>query len=68
MTSRSERLKDRAALKSVLARVQHLAPVAYVVSLNGPLAVHLNAYAQSESTLPETIIAEAVRAYLGDGT
>lgn len=36
------------------------------VPLAGPLAVHLCAVATKEGQKPETIIAEAVRAYLGD--
>ncbi len=43
-----------------------LAPVTYEVPLAGPLAVHLCAVATKEGQKPETIIAEAVRAYLGD--
>ena len=44
----------------------HLAPVTYEVPLSGPLAVRLSAYAIEEGVKPETIIAEAVRAYVGD--
>lgn len=36
------------------------------VSLNRPLAVHLCRYAMDSNVNPETIIAEAVRVYLGD--
>lgn len=43
-----------------------LAPVTYEVPLSGPLAVRLNFYAIEEGQRPETIIAEAVRAYIGD--
>lgn len=43
-----------------------LAPVTYEVPLSGPLAVRLSAYAIEEGVKPETIIAEAVRAYVGD--
>lgn len=66
MKSRSKRLEQRTALKGVLARVDHLAPVTFIVPLNGPLAVHLMAYAQAEGLKPETIIAEALRAHLGE--
>jgi hypothetical protein len=67
MTSRSEALQ-RPALEAVLARIEHLAPVSFVVNLSGPLAVHLVAYAMAEGVDAETIIAEAVRSYLGDAT
>lgn len=43
-----------------------LAPVTYEVPLSGPLAVRVAAYAIEEGVKPETIIAEAVRAYVGD--
>jgi len=43
-----------------------LAPVTYIVPINGPLAVKLSAYAIEEGQKPETIIAEAVRSYLGE--
>lgn len=43
-----------------------LAPVVFKVELNGPLAVALYAEAMKGGNKPETIIAEAVRSYLGD--
>ena len=43
-----------------------LAPVTFVVPLNGELAVALYAEAMKGGNRPEVIIAEAVRAYLGD--
>lgn len=43
-----------------------LAPVTYEVPLSGPLAVRVCAYALKEGVKPETFIAEAVRAYVGD--
>jgi hypothetical protein len=46
--------------------VGHLAPVTYIVQLQGALAVALMRYAMDENVNAETIIAEAVRAYLGD--
>jgi hypothetical protein len=53
-------------LKSVLNRIEHLAPVTFIVPLQGSLAVHLYRYAMDSNVNPETIIAEALRAYLGD--
>jgi hypothetical protein len=53
-------------LKEVLGRVNHLAPVTFFVEVNGPLAVALCGYAMACNVSPETIIAEAVRVYLGD--
>lgn len=54
-------------LGEVTRRVtNHLAPVSYIVPLQGALAVELSAYAIREGQKPETIIAEAVRSYLGD--
>lgn len=41
-------------------------PVEYVVPINGSLANRLEAYAEDQRIKPETIIAEAVRAYVGD--
>ena len=43
-----------------------LDPVAFDVSLQGALAVELYAYSMKSGNKPETIIAEAVRVYLGD--
>ena len=47
-------------------RKHALAPVLYIVKLHGPLARSLEAYAKSEDLMPETIIREAVRSYIGD--
>lgn len=46
--------------------VDKLAPVTFVVPLQGSLAVTLVAEAMKTGNKPETIIAEAVRAYMGD--
>ena len=43
-----------------------LAPVTYSVPLQGSVAVALKDYAAREGKKPETIIAEALRSYLGD--
>jgi hypothetical protein len=43
----------------------HLAPVPFEVSLQGTLAVALYAEAMKSGIKPETLIAEAVRAYMG---
>lgn len=53
-------------LKSVLDRIENLAPVTFIVPLQGSLAVHLYSYAMDNHINPETVIAEALRAYLGD--
>lgn len=53
-------------LKSTLERVEHLAPVTFIVPVQGSLAVHLFSYAMQNKVKPETIVAEALRAYLGD--
>jgi hypothetical protein len=53
-------------LKSVLDRVDHLAPVIMIVPVQGSLAVHLYSYAMENRIKPETVMAEALRAYLGD--
>jgi hypothetical protein len=52
--------------KAFLHKIRDLAPVTYIAPLNGPLAVSLEHYAAEEGYNAETIIAEAVRAYLGD--
>lgn len=55
------------ALGAVTARIAgRIAPVVYDVSLSGPLAARLDAYAEEQRAKPETIIAEALRSYLGD--
>jgi len=54
-------------LGDVVARVtDRLAPVTFTVPLQGSLAVSLMAEAMKTGNKPETIIAEAVRAYMGD--
>ncbi|MCK1479307.1 hypothetical protein IVB27_32355 [Bradyrhizobium sp. 197] len=53
-------------LGDVVARVPHLAPVVLTVEFDGPLAVALYAEAMKGGNLPQTIVREAVRAYLGD--
>jgi hypothetical protein len=53
-------------LDALLERIPDLAPVTYIVRLQGTLAVSLECYAMDEGIHAETIIAEAVRAYLGD--
>lgn len=54
-------------LGDVVARVtDRLAPVTFNVPLQGTLAVSLIAEAMKTGNKPETIIAEAVRAYMGD--
>lgn len=55
------------SLGSITARIAgKIAPVTYEVPLDGTLAVRLSAYAIKEGVKPETIIAEAVRSYMGD--
>lgn len=53
-------------LDALLARIPDLAPVTYIVRLQGTLAVALERYAMDQSVNAETIIAEALRAYMGD--
>lgn len=54
-------------LGSVSARlVDRLEPTFYEVPLDPALSNRLARYAASEGKKPETIIAEATRAYLGD--
>ncbi len=52
-------------LDKVLTRIPRLADVTYYVPLQGTLAVALERYAMDEGVHAETIIAEAIRAYLG---
>lgn len=61
---RERTLKHHGA--EVIKRAGQLAPVTYIVQLQGALAVALERYAMDEGFNAETIIAEAVRAYLGD--
>jgi hypothetical protein len=54
-------------LGDIVERVtDRLAPVTFTVPLQGSLAVSLMAEAMKTGNRPETIIAEAVRAYMGD--
>lgn len=53
-------------LKEILRRVSDLAPVTFIVPVQGSLAVHLMHYAAGNRITPETVIAEALRHYLGD--
>lgn len=50
----------------IIKRAGQLAPVTYIVRLQGTLAVALERYSMDIEQLPEVIIAEAIRAYLGD--
>lgn len=55
------------SLGAVTARiVDKLKPVTFAVDLNGPLADAVRRQARKSGNKPETIIAEAVRAYMGD--
>ena len=54
-------------LGDIVERItDHLAPVTFIVPLQGSLAVTLIAEAMKTGNKPETIIAEAVRAHMGD--
>ena len=54
-------------LGDVTARItDRLAPVTFIVPVQGTLAVAVIAEAIKAGTNPETIIAEALRAYMGD--
>ena len=54
-------------LGEITARItDRLAPVVFTVPLHGSLAVTLMAEAMKTGNKPETIIAEAVRAYMGE--
>lgn len=54
-------------LGDVAARItDRLQPVKFEVALQGSLAVALMVEAAKSGNKPETIIAEAVRAYMGD--
>jgi hypothetical protein len=54
-------------LADITARItDRLEPVTFEVALQGSLAVALMAEATKSGNRPETIIAEAVRAYMGD--
>ncbi len=55
------------SLGSITARiVDKLAPQTFSVPLQGSLADAVRRQAQKSGNKPETIIAEAVRAYMGD--
>jgi hypothetical protein len=54
-------------LSDITSRVvEPLAPITFHVPIHGPLAAALKAEADKSGNKPETIIAEAVRAYMGD--
>ena len=54
-------------LGDITARiVDELEPETFSVPLHGPLAAALRAEARKTGNKPETIIAEAVRSYMGD--
>lgn len=54
-------------LDAITARVLDiLSPVTFHVPIHGPLAAALKEEATRTGNKPETIIAEAVRAYFGD--
>jgi len=54
-------------LGDIAARItNNLAPVPFTVKLQGSLAEALRAEAIKSGNKPETLIAEAVRAYMGD--
>jgi hypothetical protein len=54
-------------LGTVTARiVDKLAPVTFSVPLHGPLAAALKEEAAKSGNRPETLIAEAVRVWMGD--
>lgn len=54
-------------LGDITARIEGiLPPVTFIVPLQGTLAVALYAEAMKTDNKPETIIAEALRAYMGD--
>lgn len=54
-------------LDAITARVLDvLSPVTFHVPLHGPLAAAVKEEATKAGKKPETIIAEAVRAYMGD--
>jgi hypothetical protein len=54
-------------LAEITARIKDtLAPVTFIVPLQGTLALAVYVEAMENGHKPETIIAEAVRAYMGD--
>lgn len=60
------RIRNDKADKVIARAAPHLAPVTYIVRLHGGIAVALEHYAMEAGFNAETIIAEAVRAYIGD--
>lgn len=62
MTDTFEKLSD--ITKRITGR---LAPVTFIVPIDGTLAVALFVEAAKTGNRAETIIAEAVRAYMGEG-
>jgi hypothetical protein len=55
------------SLGEITARItDRLAPVTFTVPIQGSVAVALMAEAMKSGNRPETIIAEAVRSYMGD--
>lgn len=55
------------SLAQITARItDKLKPVTFSVLLQGPLAAAVQAEAERSGNKPETIIAEAVRSYMGD--
>ena len=53
-------------LPEIKKRIGNLAPVVFFVPIDGPIAVALYVEAMKSGNKVETIIAECVRAYLGD--
>lgn len=54
-------------LDAITSRVlEKLSPVTFHVPLHGPLAAALKEEATKAGTKPETLIAEAVRAWMGE--
>lgn len=55
------------SLGGISARIlDKLKPVTFAIDLNGPLADAVRREAAKSGNKPETIIAEAVRLYMGD--
>lgn len=60
-------MSDWQKLGDVTARiVDNLKPITFSVPLQGSLAAAVRAEAEKSGNKPETIIAEAVRSYMGD--
>lgn len=54
-------------LGDITAKItDRLSPITFHVPLHGPLAAALQEEAVKSGNKPETVIAEAVRAYMGD--